>query len=233
MNQGLTNRELMLPYFAPYFAYVGIASMLGDIISIELNYLFRIIVVTPLIFWAWKWYVPISIDGQRFLSIVWGFGAGLAGCVLWCLLLAPFIEQSGAGGEPWSTQSFFLRLFAATLLVPVFEEIAIRGYVLRLALQWDQGRRRKMAEPLLEALDKSSLFDVKNGDWTLPAILLSSLAFTLGHNPVEWVAAFAYSLLMSWLWIRRGDLLSCIVAHGTTNLALALFVFYTGKWGFW
>jgi len=233
MSSGLTNRDLLMPYFAPYFAYVGIASMLGDFISIELNYFLRIIVVTPLLFWAWKWYVPISVDGQRIISISWGVAAGLAGCLLWCLLLAPFIDKAGAGGEPWSIKGFFLRLFAATVLVPLFEEIAIRGYVLRLALQWDQGRKRKVAEPLSEALDKSSIFDVKNGEWTVLAVLISSVAFTLGHNSVEWVAAFAYSLLISWLWIRRGDLLSCIVAHGTTNLTLALFVFNTGRWGFW
>ncbi|MBF0468887.1 MAG: CPBP family intramembrane metalloprotease [Desulfamplus sp.] len=230
---GLTNRDLLLPYFVPYFAYVGIASMLANVISIELNYLLRIAVVTPLIFWAWKWYAPISISGQRFLSIAWGVGTGLAGCLLWCLLLAPFIDQAGEGTKPWSTQGFLLRLFAATLLVPLFEEIAIRGYVLRLALQWDQGRKNKVAEPLMEALDRSSLFDVKNGEWTVAAILISSIAFTLGHNTVEWLAAFAYSLLISWLWIKRGDLLSCIVAHGTTNFALALFVFNTGSWGFW
>ncbi len=233
MNNRVTNRDLLLPYFAPYFAYVGIASMIGDRISIEINYLLRIIVVTPLIFWAWKWYVPITINGQRILSVIWGVVAGLAGCVLWCLLLLPFIDNAGAGQEQWSIQSFFLRIIAATLLVPIFEEIAIRGYVLRLALQWDKLRKLNDSEPLIKALDNSSIFDVKNGEWSLPAILISSAAFTLGHNTQEWVAAFAYSLLISWLWIKRGDLLSCIAAHATTNFALAVFVFKTGRWGLW
>ena len=227
----LSNRDLLLPWFAPYFAYVGIASLFGDVISIEMNYLLRIIVVTPLIVWAWKWYVPLSISGRRKVSVIWGVIAGLGGCVLWCLFLAPFVDPSGQ--EAWSRESFLLRIFAASLLVPVFEEMAIRGYVFRLALQWDHARKREMPEPLLQALDESSLFDVKNGDWTLLAVVISCLAFTLGHNPAEWVAAFAYSLLMTWLWIMRGDLLSCIVAHGTTNFTLAVFVYSTGNWGFW
>ncbi len=233
MSKILFNRDLLLPYFAPYFAYVGIASMLADVTSIELNYILRIVIVTPLIFWAWKWYVPISISGERAMSIVWGGVAGIVGCLLWCLLLAPFVDQAGSDGDSWSTGGFLLRLFSATFLVPLFEEMAIRGCIFRLALQWDLAREKKEDEPLLTALDQSSLFDVKNGAWTLPAIFISSIAFTLGHNTSEWVAAFAYSLLMSWLWVMRKDLLSCIVAHGVTNLVLALFVFSTGSWGFW
>lgn len=227
----ISNRDLIVPYFLPYLAYVGIPSLLGDRISIELNYLLRILIVSPLIVWAWKWYMPLSSSGKRLMSIVWGIAVGLFGFVLWCLLLAPFIDS--LEGDIWSIKGFLLRLFAAGLLVPVFEEMAIRGYVFRVALQWDQARKNKTAEPLLKTLDASSLLDVKNGEWTWPAVFISSLAFTLGHHSSEWVAAFAYSLLISWLWVKRGDLLACIVAHGTTNLVLAFFVFKTGQWGFW
>lgn len=227
----IPNRDLALPYFLPYFAYVGIASFFGDKISMELNYLLRIFIVAPLILWAWKWFMPLSSAGQKPMSVVWGIGVGLIGFVLWCLLLTPFIDSFE--GDAWKFQGFLLRLFAAGLLVPIFEEIAIRGYVFRVALQWDQARKNKSPDPLLSALDESSLLDVKSGAWTWPAVLISSVAFTLGHTSSEWVAAFAYSLLISWLWVKRGDLLACIVAHGTTNLVLAIFVFMTGQWGFW
>jgi len=226
----ITNRDLILPYFLPYFAYVGIASLPGKI-PIELNYSLRILVVSGVIVWAWKWFFPLSFSGRRARSIIWGVSAGLLGVVLWCLLLAPFIDS--LDGNPWSRSGFLLRLFAAGLLVPVFEELAIRGYVLRIALQWDRARRNSDADPLVKALDGSSIFDVKKGDWTWPAILISSLAFTMGHTVSEWAAAFGYSLLISWLWVKRGDLLSCMVAHATTNIVLALFVFTTGMWGFW
>jgi len=227
----VSNRDLALPYFLPYFAYVGIASLPDGMISIELSYLLRILMVTSLIVWAWKWFFPLSSENQRLLSILWGMAVGLAGFVLWCLLLVPFIDS--IKGDAWSTQGFLLRLLAAGLLVPLFEEMAIRGYVFRVALQWDQARKNRSRDPLLTALDDATIFDVKAGAWTWPAVIISSLVFTLGHTRPEWVAAFAYSLLISWLWIKRGDLLSCIVAHGTTNLILALFVFMTGQWGFW
>lgn len=227
----IPNRDLILPYFLPYFAYVGIASLLDDRISVELNYLLRILIVTPLIVWGWKWFFPLSSSDRRLMSILWGIFTGLAGFVLWCLLLAPFVDSFQ--GNAWGIQGFLLRFLAAGFLVPVFEEMAIRGYVLRVALQWDHARKNKSRAPLLKALDEYSLFDVKNGAWTWPAVLISSIAFTLGHTTSEWVAAFAYSLLISWLWVKRGDILSCIVAHGTTNLILAVFVFLTGQWGFW
>jgi len=35
------------------------------------------------------------------------------------------------------------------------------------------------------------------------------------------------------LYIIRKDLLSCMVAHGTTNFGLALYVYYTGHWQLW
>ena len=95
----MTNRDLILPYFLPYFAYVGIASLLGDKISMELNYLLKILVVTPLIMWAWKWFMPLSSPGKRSMSIVWGIGTGLVGFALWCLLLAPFIDS--VEGDAW------------------------------------------------------------------------------------------------------------------------------------
>lgn len=83
----ISNRDLLLPYFAPYFAYVGIASLFQNL-SVELNYALRIIVVVPLIAWAWKWYVPItgpknleihhmghSFRDPRLCILVWPFAA--------------------------------------------------------------------------------------------------------------------------------------------------------------
>jgi hypothetical protein len=145
--------------------------------------------------------------------------------------MAPFIAVTG---DPWSGSGFILRLFSATLIVPVFEEFFIRGYILRVALQWDINRQNhKMDSPLNKTLDHDRLDDVKPGAWSVMAIGISTIAFAAGHLPVEWLAAVAYSILISILWILRKDLLSCMVAHGTTNLALGGYVYFTGQWGFW
>lgn len=225
------NRDLLLPYGVPYFAYVGIASLGQDRIPEHIGYILKIIIVPLLLVWAWKWYAPITGPRKISGSIFYGIVFGLAGLLVWCILLAPFIDISG---EPWVLSDFFLRLFAASLIVPVFEEIFIRGYILRVALQWDVNRKNKKIESALnETLDKNSVNDVAPGAWSMAAIGISSIAFAAGHMPVEWMAAIAYSILISVLWVLRKDLLSCIIAHATTNFALGLYVFFTGQWGFW
>ncbi len=230
-QEKIFNRDLMLPYGVPYFAYVGIAALGKDRIPDELGYILKIVIVPLLLFWAWKWYTPVTGPKKITGSVFYGVVFGLIGLLVWCLLLAPFIEYSG---EPWTDTNFILRLLAASLIVPVFEEMFIRGYILRGALQWDMNRKSMGVKAALDKmLDEDSVGDVAPGAWSLMAVGISTLAFTVGHTTPEWPAAIAYSLLMSLLWIIRKDLLSCMVAHGVTNLTLALYVYYSGNWGFW
>ncbi len=227
----IANRDLMLPYGVPYFAYVGIAAFGKDAIPDEIGYILKIVIVPLLLFWAWKWYVPITGPKKNTGSIFYGVVFGFLGLFTWCLLLAPFIEHSG---EPWSGWGFMLRLLAASLIVPVFEEMFIRGYIFRAAYQWGINQKRMSAgDALGKMLDHDSIGDVAPGAWSIIAVAISTLAFTIGHTTPEWPAAMAYSILMSILWIVRKDLLSCMVAHGVTNLTLALYVYYSGNWGFW
>ncbi len=231
----LSNRDLMIPYFAPYFAYVGIASLFQNILPIEVNYIFRLIVVPGLLVWAWKWYLPLTGPKSLVGSFVFGVGFGLVGLVLWCVLYAPFTQPDTTA---WSTSGFYLRLISASLVVPVFEEIVMRGYIFRFVLQWDQIIRNKIKKQkinsyLLKVLDESNISAVRPGAWSVPAVLISSVIFAAGHTIPEWPAALAYGILISILWIIRKDLFSCIIAHATTNLTLALYVYYTGHWEFW
>ncbi len=231
----LSNRDLIIPYFAPYFAYVGIAVLFQNILPMEINYVLRLIVVPALLIWAWKWYLPLTGPKSLVDSFVYGVGFGLVGLVLWCLLYAPFTEPDTTA---WSTSGFYLRLISASLVVPVFEEIVMRGYVFRFVLQWDQIIRNKIKKQkinsyLLMVLDESNISVVRPGAWSVPAILISSIIFAAGHTLPEWPAALAYGILISILWIIRKDLFSCIIAHGTTNLTLALYVYFTGHWELW
>ncbi len=227
----ISNRRLILPYAAPYFAYVGTASLLTDRLSPELMNLLRLVVVSGLIIWAWRWYCPLRGPKALTGSVLWGIGAGLVGLVVWLLLLAPFVP--GAGEPPASTTAFLLRVVGASLLVPIFEELMMRGYVFRLAYQWDQARLHRQEEPLLVALDEKDINDVPPGAWSWRAVLIGTAAFTVGHTTPEWPAAIGFSLLMTWLWIIRQDLIACITAHAVTNTALALFVWSTNQWQYW
>ena len=54
--------------------------------------------------------------------------------------------------------------------------------------------------------------------------------FAIEHD--RWLVAAVAGMLDGWLAIRKG-LLSAIIAHVTTNLALGLYVIETRSWQFW
>ena len=226
-----TNRQLIFPYTLPYLFYVAIASFLDGLLPIEGNYALRIIGVTALLIWSRRWYFAINGPNNPGSSIFIGLVGGLVGGVIWIGLLTPFIEHTET--SPWSTTAFLLRLTAAGLLVPVFEELLMRGFIFRLALQWDQARKLGYGQALQTTLDNKSVNEVKAGDWSWPAVAISTAAFTTGHNIEEWLASIAFSLLMSFLWVYQKDLLTCIIAHAVTNITLAWYVLLTGNWQFW
>jgi len=227
----IPNHRLLVPYAAPYFAYVLIATVAERFVPMEVNYLLRIIIVSATLLWARKWYFLFKGPKSPAVSVFVGVVAGVAGLILWIVLLTPF--ASGADAKPWTNSAFVLRLLSAGFLVPIFEEVLMRGFVFRLALQWDEARKSKAKDALQTAFDERSVNDVQQGAWSWAAVIISTLAFTSGHTVPEWPASIAYGLLMAGLYIYRKDLLSCIVAHAVTNIALAFYVFYTGKWYLW
>jgi len=54
--------------------------------------------------------------------------------------------------------------------------------------------------------------------------------FAIQHN--RWLAAVVTAVIYGWLAMRKG-LVSAIVAHVVTNLALGAYVLATGDWAFW
>ncbi len=226
---GRSHAELLLPYLLPYLLYVGIASLPEPWFSRSTSYALRIVATGAALWWAWRSYVPLRGPRKAGVSALLGCAAGVAGLALWIALLLPFVSP---GGTPWAPLPFALRTLAATALVPVFEELLMRGFVLRFALCWDRARRAGVADPFGEAA-ASSPAQVEPGAGSVVAVLVSSAIFALGHAPAEMAAALAYGVLMSALWIARGDLIAPIAAHATTNLLLALYVRVSGAWEFW
>jgi CAAX prenyl protease-like protein len=227
----IPTHRLLVPYAAPYFAYVLIATVAERFVPMEVNYLLRIVIVSATLLWARQWFFSFKGPKSPVVSTLVGILAGVAGLILWIALLTPFV--SIGDGKSWSQSAFILRLLAAGFLVPVFEEVLMRGFIFRLALQWDEARKSKATDALSIAMDQRSVNDVQPGAWSWAAIIVSTLVFTLGHTTPEWPASIAYGLLMAGLYIFRRDLLSCIVAHGVTNIGLAIYVYQTGKWYLW
>ncbi len=101
------------------------------------------------------------------------------------------------------TAEFVVRALAVTLAVPLFEELMVRGFLQRG----------------LEGIIASAGW---SGSRAI-AVVVSSLAFTVLHEPQTWVSVMALSLLLGLAAARTGSLLVPIAAHGMHNLVVVLY----------
>lgn len=65
----------------------------------------------------------------------------------------------------------------------------------------------------------------------MKSALIVTLLFALAHP--EWLAAAVYCTLLNGLLYWKGDLWNCVVAHGVSNLVLAIYILFTGSWELW
>jgi len=211
-------------------AWVLVSTLLNSWLDMAWIYALRTVVVAALLWYFRKCYLSIFSGHSRPNSVFMGIFWGGLGCILWVVLVTPFLSENTL---PWDTLPFFFRIISATLLVPVFEELLMRGYLFRLASQWENFRKIKKEDALTLTLDHGNINDGTEPSWSMLAVVLSTVFFTMGHSIHEWPAALVYGLLMVFLLIRTGGLLACIIAHGTTNLTLGIYVWLTGQWGLW
>jgi len=231
------NYALLFPYAAPYFAYVFSLTLIPALLPASLANLATSVAYVVAggaamagLIWAWRWTLPLRGEGSVSASVAVGIAGGLLGTVLWLVAKAPFYE---AGGEAWDPGGFWLRFVISATVVAIFEELVFRGFVMRAACQWSELKRRGDPHPLATALHERSVNQVSPSDWNVWAVLVSSLLFAAGHAPREVPAAFIFGLWMAVLTIYRKDLLTAVVAHGTTNAVLAFYVRASGNWNYW
>ena len=107
-----------------------------------------------------------------------------------------------------------IRIASATLVVPVMEELFWRDYLWRYILAPNAFKLAKVGEK----------------HW-MPIVIVSG-AFALVHGN-WWLTAIVWGLMIACLLVYTKSLGACIIAHGTTNLLLALYVLRTKDWAFW
>jgi CAAX prenyl protease-like protein len=153
--------------------------------------------------WAWSW-PSVAI--------------GVAVFVLWILLEPapaepPALPSQLAALPAWLAGVWLaFRLLGSVVVVPLVEELAFRGYLLR-----------KLAASRFEEVDprRFSLF----------AFVASSLLFGVLHG--RWLAGTLAGMAYALVVYRRGQIGDAVVAHGTTNALIALAVLLFGQWGLW
>lgn len=106
-----------------------------------------------------------------------------------------------------------VRILSAAVTVPIVEELAFRGYLMRRLVSAD-----------------FSAVSFRTLTWF--SLAGSSLLFGLMHGH-RWLAGTLAGVLYGFVMTRRGRLGDAVVAHAATNALLAAYVMGMGKWGFW
>jgi CAAX prenyl protease-like protein len=121
--------------------------------------------------------------------------------------------QAGLSALPPGACTFWLaaRAIGAVVVVPLAEELAFRGFLLRRLLRddfWEVDLAAAARRPF--------------------ALVVSSLVFGALHGAfvAGTLAGLAYALLLR----RRGRLGDAIIAHAVTNALLVVHTLVTGDW---
>jgi exosortase E/protease (VPEID-CTERM system) len=158
----------------------------------------------------------------RVLGWGWSWQAAVIGVIvflLWMLLEPPtdgrqtelasgIAELSPGSAVLWLA----FRVAGSVLLVPVVEELAFRGYLLRKLVAAD-------------------FENVRPGQFTWLSFLVSSVLFGLLHE--RWLAGTLAGMAYALAWYHRGRLGDAVLAHVTTNALIAVQVLAHDRWALW
>jgi CAAX prenyl protease-like protein len=163
---------------------------------------------------------------SKYLELDWRFGgfSVMAGCAVFGLwlgldfLAGAHSSSALAAGlatlpSPARITWLVFRTIAAVVTVPIAEELAFRGFLIRR----------------LTSADFESL---SPRHFTYIAVLVSSVGFGLLHGD-RWLAGTLAGLIYAVVFLRRGRIGDAVVAHATTNALLAARVLLGGKWDLW
>lgn len=169
----------------------------------------------------------------------WSLVVGAVGIVIWIFLAGLGVEswiseqlgRTESGDRPSFNPSVFQNpsnqvLFLVTRfcvlvgLVPVIEELLIRGWLVK----WIEEPNFGMSTA---AEDNVSLKTLGVG-----ALFAASIYGVLTH-PGEAIAAFVWFGMVTLLVRKTGNIVDCIVAHAVTNLLLGIYILRYEQWHLW
>ena len=165
------------------------------------------------------WYFRREFAGLIFNGTWVGVGVGVIAFGLW-VALEPASTGSGQAlatlvGDMSRERAWAwiaLRVIGSVAIVPVVEELAFRGYLIR-------------------RLSSSDFQSIPLDRFAWVPLLVSSAAFGLLHG--RWLAGMLVGLLYGLALYRRGKLGDAILAHAVTNGLIAATVLWTGDWTMW
>ena len=130
-------------------------------------------------------------------------------------LIPPSAEPAALGSLPTPLRVAWLvaRTLAATVTVPIAEELAYRGFLLR-------------------RLVKADFQSVRFANVTWPALAISAAAFGIMHGAM-WLPAMLAGIAYGAIAIKTGRIAEAVAAHATTNALIAASVLLFDQWQLW
>ena len=203
-------------YLAPFLAILA-SGMLAHAASSSFEWLYPVRVVAAI---AAVWWFRKSYAG---LSWRVGWQAIATGVLVFAIWVgtAPRFGTAGAGIPPELGESpdwirlgwLAFRVAGAVLTVPIAEELAFRGYVLRRLVSAD-------------------FTAVKFRTASYTAIAISSVLFGAMHGS-RWMVGMTAGALYAAVARKRESLGDAVAAHAITNALLTGWVLSTGQWNLW
>ena len=202
-------------YLMPLLA-IAVTGMLTHALTIDFDFLYPLRVIAAL--------ATLMYFRRDLASFAWSpsLSAIALGTLVWVLWLG--LARGGDAGADgfvgglrqlsplesmlWVT----FRILGGVVTVPIAEELAFRGYLLR-----------KFVASNFEA--------VSPREFTWVSFVASSLLFGVLHQ--EWLAGTIAGMILAYAVYRRGRLADAIYAHATANALLAAYVLITGHWSLW
>jgi len=204
-------------YLLPFIAILA-AGMISRAASAQFEWLYplRFFAAAAVIWWNRKQYRDLN---WRFGWL--GLSVGAVVFAMWMAIdrVATAHAAGGAAagltaghGAAW-TLWVLLRTLGAVVTVPIAEELAFRGYMLRRLAAADFAR-----------VDFRATSPV--------ALLVSSVAFGTMHG-ARWMAGSLAGLAYALVVRRQGRFGESVAAHAFTNALLAGWVISRGEWRLW
>ncbi|MBR5648552.1 CPBP family intramembrane glutamic endopeptidase [Pseudobutyrivibrio sp.] len=143
-----------------------------------------------------------SLNRKTVISyVLWVIGVVAFAIILNVILTHSSLVTSSEGfkraNATLNDGSVVLMLLSSGIVIPILEEILIRGIVVGQLYLWV-------------------------GRW--PSIVISSICFGILHNNiVQFIYAIAIGFVLSFMYTKHKRLSLCIIAHGLINIIVILF----------
>ncbi|WP_435017841.1 exosortase E/protease, VPEID-CTERM system [Tundrisphaera sp. TA3] len=208
----------VVPFVMPLVVLVGSAMITGALTSGAFDALYpaRVVAVGAALWLLWRRPATFDLNGS--------WAAAAIGALVFALWMA--LEPAPAGGEgsgpiptalramsPIAAALWLLaRVVGSVVTVPIVEELAFRGFLLR-----------RLASRDFES--------VTPGQFTWFSLIASSACFGALHG--RWLAGTLAGIAYAMAYRRRGRLGDAVVAHAVTNALIAGLVLASGRWSLW